>query len=112
MFLNVEHKQRFEELIDRADVKNGDYERGALFYILSGNSDLYCQINKLYDFDNNWIITGHEADLTGSTEKLVALAHNLCNGTKIEYSFLDTFSSLDDNNFKLAINAIRVRFNK
>lgn len=48
-------EERFNDLLERDQTSPGDYERKALFYILSGNKDLYQKVNGIYDFENHWI---------------------------------------------------------
>lgn len=54
-FLNEKHKTRFNESIITDETHPQDVERRALFYIISGNDDLYAKRNHIYDFKNNWI---------------------------------------------------------
>ena len=51
-FLSDKHKERFKELILKDKTNRSDVERLSLFYILSGNEDLYCKSSLLYDFKN------------------------------------------------------------
>ena len=111
-FLSDKHKERFKELILKDKTNRSDVERLSLFYILSGNEDLYCKSSLLYDFKNNMINIDNDVDLTSGTSRLVDLAFNLYNDYSSERSILDTFSYLDFNDFELAIYAIRIRFNK
>jgi len=120
MFLNEVHKERFNQLVQKAKINQGDSERKALFYILSGNDDLFLQVNKIYNFKENWICETEETEdgdrcipgvLTSSgTKKLLNLGLQLYNSGLNKQSVMDTFSGLDSNNFKLAINAIQIRF--
>lgn len=121
MFANDVHKERFNQLVQKAKINQGDVERKALFFILSGNNDLFSQVNKIYDFEENWIYETEENEdgdryipgvLTSSgTKKLLNLGLQLYNSGLNKQSVMDTFSGLDSNNFKLAINAIQIRFN-
>lgn len=49
-------------------------------------------------------------DFCSSSRKLIKLAFNLYNGYSADV--LDTFNVLDDDNFNLAMNALRIRFNR
>ena len=49
-FLNKKHKERFEELIQSDNTYQEDVERRSLFYILSGNEDLFRKRNHIYHF--------------------------------------------------------------
>lgn len=113
-FLDMEHKENFNELMERAKVSKGDTERKALFYIVSGNFDLYNKVNHIYNFEENKInidcLEGGKVDFSSSSRTLVKLAYNLYNSYPSD-SVIDTFYLLDEQNFKLAMNAIRLRFN-
>lgn len=109
----VKDKQdlRYQQLLELSGATPGDLERRALFHIISGNEELYNNVNSLYDFAENVIITEClEGDgyLSSSSRKLVKLAYHLYNG--YETSIVEVFSGLDDNNARLAIEAIKIRF--
>lgn len=118
MFLSHDHEERFNELLERDNTRLKDNERQALFFVLSGNEDLFRKIDAFYDFEDHSIRPEgfNEVDLTSSTKALVELAFNLYNNySHVESemkSVLDLFASLDENNFELALMAIRVRFNQ
>jgi hypothetical protein len=118
MFLSHDHEERFNELLERDNTRLKDNERQALFFVLSGNEDLFRKIDNFYDFEDHSIRPEgfNEVDLTSSTKALVELAFNLYNNySHVESemkSVLDLFASLDENNFELALMAIRVRFNQ
>ncbi|MGO1372413.1 MAG: DUF6075 family protein [Senegalia sp. (in: firmicutes)] len=105
-------KDRLNLLIDRDKMHKEDIERKALFYILAGNLDLYEKVDYIYDFKNHIIIPecleSREVDFSSSSRKLIKLAFNLFNGFPADV--LDSFYLLDEDNFELAINAIKVRF--
>ena len=77
LFRNYEHKERYLELTEKDGLDVADAYRETLFYILSSCDDQYYQVGKLYDFENKVIITENDADLTGATSRLVALAFEL-----------------------------------
>lgn len=111
----VKDKQdlRYQQLIERSGATPGDLERRALFHIISGNDDLYKNVNSLYDFEENVILTDclegdRDVYLSSSSRKLVKLAYHLYNG--YEASVLEVFSGLGDADAKLAIEAIKIRF--
>lgn len=115
-FLSGEHEERFQELTQKAEVFEGDIERKALFFILAGNDDLYKKVNHIYDFRESEInpdcLESGKVDFSSSARKLVKLAYNLYNSYPSEETVIDTFYLLDEENFKLAINAIKLRFNR
>lgn len=116
-FLSQIHESNFKELLDKANVKN-DTERESLFYIISGNSELYKNVHKIYDFKENSlnIEIDDESNIffpgltvSSSATKLVSLAVQLYNSGN-KQTVMETFAGLDENNFILAINAIKMRF--
>lgn len=111
-FLNNKHEERFLECISKDRTCTGDVERYALFYILTGSNDIWSKgINSFYDFNKQGIKSPRSLGklyLSTSSLYLVKLAYNLYNGYKSE-TVLDTFSSLDKENTRLALNAIKIR---
>lgn len=123
----MEHKLRYKynprtyvytdsytELLIKDKTAETDVERKALFLILS-NDDLFGKVTHLYDFQEHSIkpdsLDNGEVDLSSSSRKLVMAAFNLFNGHYTADIF-DTFAGLDDENFDLVIQAIKIRFNK
>ncbi len=120
-FLNEAHREKFTEYCQMAHIHNSDRERKALFYIMAGCPDLISKgINNLYDFKDN-MVRFHPDRLDEDEEKfcfctssqaLCRLALNLYNRSFPSLSVSDTFYSLDEDNLKLALNAIKkIRFN-
>ena len=123
-FLNEQHKKKFWQICseDKGFDKR-DLERSVLFYIMAGNDELFSHRKSIYDFQDrsitieldekkNWYIPG-EAWHTSGTIALIRLAYNLFNGFKDERTNpRDLLSNLDEDNFKLAINAISIRFGR
>jgi hypothetical protein len=116
-FLNDSHKSKFNSISKFYPqmLAYCDNERISLFYIISGNDDLYRKKHVLYDFINNHLIfesfNSTNTDFCSSSKALIRLALNLFNG------YSDTFTSplqilgcLGSNNYKLAITAIKLRF--
>lgn len=108
-------EDRFNDLLNRDNTQEQDIERKSLFYIIAGYEDLYKKVNYIYDFQDHSIfpdcLENEKVDFSSTSQKLIKLGFNLYNGNP-SYDILTTFSSLDDNNFNLAINAIKYRFNK
>ena len=111
----VKDKQdlRYQQLIERSGATPGDLERRALFHIIAGNDELYSNVNNIYDFEENVIKTeclegDGEVYLSSSSRKLLKLAYHLYNG--YEASVIEVFSGLGDEDAKLAIEAIKIRF--
>ncbi len=53
--MNCEHKTRLNQLLRMDMTHPTDVERKALFYILSGNIDLYRKVQHIYDFKDHSI---------------------------------------------------------
>lgn len=104
---------KYNELIEKANVHQFDLERKSLFWILGNNKDLYSKINHIYDFKDNSIkpecLESSDVDFSSSSRNLIKLAFNLYNSFPSDV--VDTFSVLDEDNFEIAIKAIRIRFN-
>lgn len=120
-FANEEHERRFLKLMISDNTHHGDTERLALWYIVSGNLDLYAKRHHLYDFDSHGIkvrsLDNGAVDLCSSSRALVRLGFNLYNryfdsdsGTREDIAPCDLFCNLDSGNLELALNAIRLRF--
>lgn len=118
-FLNKEHENNFNLLVKKAKLGSADIEEKTMFYIIAGNRDLMNQVEKIYDFKENWLQDSEVNEdgeryfkgvLTSSgSKRLLNLATQLYNNFN-EQSVLDTFSYLDKENRKLALNAIKLRF--
>jgi len=104
---------RYQQLLELSGATPGDLERQALFHIISRNDELYSNVDSIYDFNENVIRTeclegDSDVYLSSSSRKLIKLAYHLYNG--YEASVSEVFSGLDDNNARLAIEAIKIRF--
>ena len=117
IFLNDLHKNNYLRLTQNAGIHNHDIERISLFYIISGNEELYNKKNFIYDFHENFInidcLDSADIDLSSSLKNLIRIGFNLYNGYMDEkINPLWTLASLDSVNFMLLMNAIHLRFNK
>lgn len=118
MYLDNEHEERYNSLLKRDNTYSTDTERKSLLYIISGNLELYKNINKIYNFKDNQIIIKIIDDeivipdlpVSSSARSLAYLGLQLYNNCNHQ-SVMNTFSNLDDTNFNLALNAIKLRFN-
>src|SRR5699024_11401785 len=81
------------------------------FYILSGKEYLNKKVYSINDFDNHWIKSDcfEKVDFSGGAYRMVQLAFNLYNGSPAPDP-LELFSSLDQYNFRICINALFLRF--
>lgn len=81
---SYDFRERLVSLVDRDKMYKEDLERKALFYILSGNLNLYQKVDYIYDFENRVItpkcLESTEVDFCDSSRKLIKLAFNLFNG--------------------------------
>lgn len=103
-----------EMLMRRDNTHPKDYERIAMWYIFAGNSDLYSKINYLYDFEDHSICPDafESVDLSSGARALLVLAYNLYNGYSGQPADVKQIMvPLDEENRKLAIEAIKIRFN-
>ena len=106
------YNDNYTELLIKDKTSETDVERKALFLIFS-TDDLYRKVTHLYDFKEHSIkpesLENGEVYLSSSSRKLVMAAFNLYNG-HYEADIFDTFAGLDDKNFNLVIQAIKIRF--
>jgi len=113
-FTDQVHQDRFASLIAADHTRWSDTERISLFYLISGNGDLYSKRRYIYDFEDHAIkhcIGTGEVDFSSGMAALLRLGFNLYNGYKDNYTApLDVFRNLDHNNRFLAYCAIRLRF--
>lgn len=115
IFIDHLHRSRYQKLALVTGVHDQDHERTTLFYILSGNEDLYLKKKAIYDFFDNTIIpeclTTDKVDFCSSSKALIRLGFNLYNGY---YDFctnpLHLLYGLDTRNLFIAYQAILLRF--
>lgn len=104
--------ERYNELLMRDKTNDRDIERKGLFYILAGNDDLFNKVNHLYDFEEHSIkpecLEGGLLSLVETS--LVTLAFSHYNGFPCDTQ--DLLYPLDDDNFNLAINSMKLRYRK
>ena len=113
-FLSSKHMKNYLDLVMEDQMCTWDVERASLFYIISGNNDLYRKRRFIYDPKDHNIkrcLDNTDVDFSSSIKALVRLGFNLYNGWSDEYTTpVDLLGCLDDNNRKLARNAIQIRF--
>lgn len=102
----------FQTLLTRDGTNIKDVERKAMFWILGNNEDLFKKIDHIYDFQERAIkiecLEGNSIDLCSSSVNLIKLAFNLYNGYPCDVR--GAFCVLDSDNFKIALEAIEIRF--
>lgn len=113
-YINSEHKNRFIDMIISDNMSNGDLERASLFYIISGNEDLYSKRRHVYNCDTHCINSRFDktgVDFTSSITALIRLGFNLYNGWADKYTTpIEILAGLDNHNLELATNALLIRF--
>lgn len=111
-FLNQNHKNRFFEIINEDGTDLNDLNRKSLFYIISGNDELFNNRHYIYDFNKRWIVPDNLGQVSFSkiSLALIELAYNLYNNFS-SGSISNIFEVLDKDNFKLAVEGLKVRFN-
>ncbi len=123
LFLSPNHKALFEEFLRRDRTCKEDKERKALFYILSGCPDLISKgIDRIYDFDGHMLKFSPEEEdmnkylsrfsLCSSSRALLLMVCNLYNGSYKSLTFADTFYNLGEDLRALAINSLKIRFER
>lgn len=107
-------EDRFNELIIQDNTNESDIERKSLFYILASNDELYNNADIIYNFNERMInlevIERDHLNIGSGAKNLIKLGFNLYNGNEADIK--TTFQNLDDDNFELALNAIKFRFDK
>lgn len=105
----------FIELLEKVGADANNPEHKSLFWIISQNKTFYKRAQEIYDFEANTIIPEClvEDSFSASEKAMLRLAFNLFNGLMSHNNDVaDIFSVLDDHNFEICIEAIRIRFSK
>ncbi len=93
-----------------------DSERASLFYIITGNDDLYRKRRFIYDLSEHSIrdcIDDANIDFSSGMRSLIRLCFNLYNGWSDRHTTpLSLLGSLDSLSLLLAGNAKMIRFNR
>lgn len=113
---------RYNELLEKANVADWDRERQALFFLIANNDELYQNVNKIYDFKRNslksyeneenesGLFLGEEEfiQLSSSAKAFIRLGFALFNGR--ECDVFNTFANLGQESYSIVISAINLRF--
>lgn len=103
---------RTGQLMAKDKANQDDVERKALFFLLASNDELWNLQDKIYNFKDHLIKPEIlESGICTSSKNLIQVGFNLYNNFPVQ-SLIDCFSGLDNDNFELLIQAIRIRFNK
>lgn len=112
MFLDKEHEEYFAIFRSEMNEKyQNNKEYLSVVYIMSGNLELHMKIRKHFDPKKGVFFSDRMfelEDLSSGAYVLAKLAVNLFNNNEVANP-LDMISSLDDRNFMLALNAMKVR---
>lgn len=115
-FINTAHRERYINMVLEDNMSSSDRERASLFYIISGNDDLYKKRRYIYNPVDHSIkncISNREVDFSSGMSSLIRLGFNLYNSWSDKYTTpLDLLGSLDEKNLRLAGNALMIRFNR
>jgi hypothetical protein len=113
-FTSPIHEERFANMVRQEDMSPYDIERASLFFILTGNDDLYGKRNYIYSIEEHGIcmcLESSEVDFSSSAQALIRLGFNLYNGWSDEFTTpMSIFGYLDSRNLLLAKNAVKIRF--
>lgn len=106
------HEENFTNLIITDNTREADLGRISLFYILA-TPELYKKIDKIYNFEERaiYIDCFEKLNFSGGFKVMVQLGFNLYNGYEC-LTPLDIFSHLDNENFDICINAIKIKLKK
>ena len=117
MFINKEHEEKYKNL--KKKCKCNHSELNSLMYIISGDEQLYSKASKIYNFRENKLNLSFNDKgepklsslyLSSSAKALLNLGIQMYNRGSSQNVF-DTFCFLDEDNSRLAINCIKMRFN-
>lgn len=113
-FADLLHKQQYDELLQKDNTHTEDIERRVLFYLLSGNRELYGKHRHIYDFKHHGIkncIREGGVDFSSGIKSLIRPGFNLYNGYIDDFTSPDQlFYHLDESNRILALNALDIRY--
>lgn len=114
IFESDEHEYRFYSIMSQDDTSEFDRERISMFYIISGNLELYSHLHEIYSCYTHRLKPNPLNKLgymCSSSQKLLMLALHLYNsGNGNRHTPFDLLNCLDKQNVELALNAMRLRF--
>lgn len=114
LFCDEKHEQCFYAMLAQDKTCSGDRERESMFFILSGNQELYEHRSLIYNYQTHRLRQNslNKLDyMCSSSKKLLRLSlhlYNSCNLSELTpYSLLN---NLDSENLNLALNGMLLRF--
>lgn len=113
-FTSPMHKERFAKMAHQDDMFPYDVERASLFFIITGNDDLYKKRNHIYNMKEHGIclcLEHQDVDFSSSGRALIRLGFNLYNGwTDSLTTPISILCCLDNQNLLLVEIALKIRF--
>lgn len=101
-------------MLDKDQTVSGDREREAMFYILSGNRELYDHVQEIYNYHTHRIRPNplnRLGYMCSSSKNLLRLSLHLYNRCNLHnLTPCDLLSNLDQENLHLALNGMLLRF--
>lgn len=103
-------EKRYESLLMMDRTHDNDRGRKAMFYLIANSDELYKMVDSIYDFSRSDLKEEAYAidSLSSSSRALLKLALNLFNESPADVS--DVFCNLDDKNFELAQESIKLKY--
>lgn len=115
-FASQAHRERYLRLVMEDSMSPEDVERASLFYIISGNEELFRKRAFIYQPEQHRIrncLENRGVDFSSGLRSLIRLGLNLYNGwSDGNTTPLGLFAGLDKNNLMLAHNALKIRFSR
>jgi len=114
LFIDEMHETRYYTLVNMDHTADGDREREAMFYILSGNKELFNHVHYIYSCQAHRLRPNplHKLGyMCRSSKNLLRLSLHLYNSNiQRELSPCDILNNLDSDNLTLALNGMLLRF--
>jgi hypothetical protein len=108
------HRERFAKMAHQDKMSPYDVERASLFFIITGNDDLYKKRNHIYNIEERGIcfcLECQDVDFSSSGRALIRLGFNLYNGwTDRLTTPISILGGLDSQNLLLVEMALKIRF--
>lgn len=113
-FTSPIHRERFAKMAHQDGMFPYDVERASLFFIITGNDDLYKKRNHIYHTEEHGIhlcLECQDVDFSSSGRALIRLGFNLYNGwSDSRTTPISILGCLDSQNLLLAEIAFKIRF--
>lgn len=114
LFCDEKHAERFYTMLTYDRTRSGDRERESMFFIISGNQELYEHSSLIYNYQTHRLRPNglNKLDhMCSSSKKLLRLSLHLYNScTLSELTPYSLLNNLDSENLNLALNGMLIRF--